>query len=128
MTVLGSVPAFRISPLGSKGADVPFLIADMARSKPFDDRWSSGASWGYHGFPLQCGGWFDARGRVDRRGRAGWRPVIYPETVVVDHALEFKRTSCSTPASDSASTCCRRAYTSRPTSRGLSGFFDRSGS
>lgn len=80
-----SLLAWRITPLGTKGIDIGLLVSDAMTPEPMRPGWKDALRFAYLRMPLK------RQLSIDERfAAAAARPVIYPETILVDQGKPYK--------------------------------------
>ena len=79
-----SILAWRLTPLGANAVDAVMLIADMLTPEPMRPGWPEQLRYSYYGIHVERAYSLDARVR-----EAAARPLIWPETIVVDNGRIF---------------------------------------
>ncbi len=99
-----SLLAWRITPLGTKGIDIGLLVADAMTPEPMRAGWSEALRYNMLQIPEQRMLSID-----ERLAAAASRPVVYPETLLIDHGKPYK--------SDVMRRTCNRLGISFPSAR-----------
>ncbi|MFI6997189.1 hypothetical protein [Nocardia sp. NPDC050175] len=80
-----SLLAWRITPLGTKGIDIGLLVADAMTPEPMRSGWPETLRYSMMWIP------HERLLNIDERlAAAASRPVIYPETILVDQGMPYK--------------------------------------
>ena len=79
-----SILAWRFTPRGTKGVDAALILRDIITPLTMRSGWPNRVRWPYHGVPEQV--LFGPFGEEEPAGR----PMVFPETVVVDHGLVYE--------------------------------------
>ncbi|MCX0270049.1 TnsA-like heteromeric transposase endonuclease subunit [Nocardia zapadnayensis] len=80
-----SLLAWRITPLGTKSIDIGLILADAMTPEPMRAGWKDSLRFSYMRIPDE------RRLTIDERfTAAAARPVIYPETILVDQGKPYK--------------------------------------
>lgn len=81
-----SIVGWRFTPVSTKGVDAALLLYDIIRPKLMQNGWPEQARWPYIGVPESIA--IELADEMPEHGIAGV-PVLYPETVVIDHGKIF---------------------------------------